>query len=96
MDEMTLFRLLFWGLVSISVLSIIYPWKIKTVFSQIFMHLPLSLFLIWPRYDSQFSPEDFIRVDVVLLYPLFFAVGVCYVLRWKQLLKLLRPNNDSS
>ena len=92
----TLFHVLWWSMALISILSIIYPWKFDNLFSQIFMHLPISLLFLFPRYERLISPEANIRIDLLPLLPLFFAAGICYILKWVRLLNVLPPSNEST
>lgn len=92
----TLFHVLWWSMALISVLSIIYPWNLDTLFSKIFMHLPISLFFLLPRYERLIEPEANIRIDLLPLYPLFFIASICYILKWLILLNVLTPNNKST
>lgn len=74
----------------ISVLYFFYPRQPKNILGKILVHLPLLLIPLYLSYERLMPIEMNIRIDIFLYYPLFFAVGIMYLLRLGKLLGLIR------
>ena len=86
----TTLLILFWSMMLIGVSAFVYPWSFRGRISRVLVHLPLSLFLLSALYEHLMPVEMNIRVDLLLLRPLFVLVGACYL---AKLWLLIRRTN---
>lgn len=83
-------------IVTVALVSLVFPWTFSTRCSRQLVHLPLSLFLLYPAYESTMSPETNIRIDLLFLQPLIGLVGLCYAVKLILLLILLSRTMDKT
>jgi hypothetical protein len=81
------------------VVTYVYPWRFGSRLSRVFVHLPLSLVVLFPLYASLPYPHHaagaVIRIDLVLLPPLIFAALICYVAKLGLMYKEMKKGTDN-
>jgi hypothetical protein len=73
--------ILFWSILGMSVFVFAYPWRMKSRFSRIFIHLPLLVLVLLVTYEWVMPAEMNIRVDLLVLLPVFWLAFICYLVR---------------
>ena len=89
----TSLAILFWTMMLISVSVLIYPWSFRRRLSRVLAHLPLCLLLLYVLYEYLMPVEMNIRIDLLLLYPIFVITGLVYA---AKLWLLLRRRPDAA
>jgi Ca2+/Na+ antiporter len=84
--------ILFWCMIGLSVAIIIYPWRFNSRVSRVLAHLPIVLLVAFIAYESLMPPEMDIRVDLLLLLPVFGMVAICYLVKLALMNKRSRSN----
>ncbi len=72
---------LFWGMIGLSLFVFVYPWRFHSHRSRLLLHTPLALLVVFIIYESLMPSEMNIRVDLLLLLPLFVGVLLCYLVK---------------
>ena len=84
---------LFLGMAGVTLVTLVYPWSLRTPASRIWVHLPLSLLALYFAYEATMSPETNIRIDLFLLWPMLGLAGLCYALKLLLLSARLAPKS---
>jgi hypothetical protein len=84
---------LFLSMVGVTLVTLVYPWSLRTSASRIWVHLPLSLLALYFAYEATMSPEMNIRIDLFLLWPMLGLAGLCYALKLLLLSARLSPES---
>lgn len=74
------------------VVSIVYPWRIRSRLSRILVHLPIWVMLVYLVYELLVPIEMDLRADLVILLPVMFVALVCYVVK---LVKMSQKNDNA-
>jgi hypothetical protein len=74
----TSLAILFWTMMLIGASVLIYPWSFRRRVSRVLAHLPLSLLLLYALYEDLMPVEMNIRIDLLILYPMFVIIGLGY------------------
>ena len=87
---------LFLSMVGVTLVTLVYPWSLRTPASRIWVHLPLSLLALYFAYEATMSPAMNIRIDLFLLWPMLGLAGLCYALKLLLSAGLARKSPDAS
>jgi hypothetical protein len=68
-------------IMAVVMLSLIFPWSFQTRLSRRLAHLPLLLLILYPAYEATMPPGTDIRIDLLLMWPAFGLVGICYAVK---------------
>jgi hypothetical protein len=68
-------------LITVTLVTLVYPWSLRTPTCRIWVHLPLSLLVLYFTYEATMPPDMNIRVDLFLLWPLLGLAGLCYAVK---------------
>ena len=63
------------------VVSIVYPWRIRSRLSRILVHQPIWVMPVYLVYGLLVPKEMNIRVDLLFLLPVMFVALVCYFVK---------------
>ncbi|HZJ14872.1 MAG TPA: hypothetical protein VFD27_07475 [Chthoniobacteraceae bacterium] len=87
----TSLAILFWAMMLIAISALIYPWSFRGRVVRVLAHLPLSLLFIYALYEDIMPVEMNIRIDLLMLYPMFAITGLGYAAKLWLLCR--RPND---
>ena len=73
---------LFYTIIVLTLVSIAYPWRIRNLFSRLFLHIPIFIVWLFLYYQSNLVPRTVsIRVDLLVLYPCIGLVMLSYLIK---------------